>query len=238
MTYQDKRAGDIYNRSIDGTIRAIAEREMQTVDPAHGFDHVRRVVDTATQIAVAEEAEVSVVRAAAWMHDLVTLPKDNPLSHTSSVMSAKAAAGILSDLGLSLLFVGSVAHAIEAHSFSAGIEPETLEARILRDADRIDALGAIGIARCFAVSGSIGRPLFHPDDPLAKERSANPSAWCLDTFPSKIFPRIEGVTTETGRMIAEGRLQYMKEFMTRVGDELNDFPVPEFGYEEDRGRDS
>jgi uncharacterized protein len=233
MTYHDKGTGGVYDRSVDDTIRAIAKQATQTVDPAHGFDHVRRVVDTATRIAVAEEADVPVVRAAAWMHDLVTLPKDNPLSRTSSVMSAKAAAGILSGLGFSILFVGPVAHAIEAHSFSAGIEPETLEARILRDADRIDALGAIGIARCFAVSGSIGRPLFHPDDPLAKERTANPSAWCLDTFPSKIFPRIEGVTTETGRMIAEERLQYMKEFMTRVGDELTEFPVPEFGHDEE-----
>lgn len=232
MNYHSKPEVDVYDRKTDDTIKMVAEQATQTVDPAHGFDHVRRVVDTATRIAVAEEADVGVVRAAAWMHDLVTFPKNNPLSRSASAMSAKAAAGILSGLGLSTDFIGRVGHAIEAHSFSAGIEPVTLEALILRDADRIDALGAIGIARCFSVSGSIGRPLFHPDDPLAKERKANPASWCLDTFPTKIFPRINGVTTETGKMIAEDRLQYMKEFMTRVGDELTEFPVPEFGNDE------
>lgn len=221
-----------YSREIDSSIAAVAKAASAEFDPAHGYDHVSRVVNTATRIALSEKADVGIVRAAAWMHDLVSLPKNDPNSKNSSRMAAAVAGRTLEELGLDPQFISAVRHAIEAHSFSAGIEPKTLEARIIRDADRIDALGAIGIARCFAVSGSINRPLFHPDDPLARNRAPSPGEWCLDTFPVKIFPRIDGVTTPSGKRIAEDRLAYMREFMTRVGDELTEAPLPDFNQDE------
>ena len=105
-----------------------------------------------------------------------------------------------------------MAHAIEAHSFSAAIAPTSLEARIVQDADRLDALGAVGLARMFYVSGRLGRALAHPTDPLALHREWDDMQYALDHIEAKLA-RLPGMMqTQAGREVADERLALLLAF--------------------------
>lgn len=189
-------------------------------DSAHDFGHVRRVVALALQIGCAEDGDAQTYVPAAWLHDLVNLPKDHPQRSFASRLSAEKASGFLQGAGYDPDRVEAIAHAIAAHSFSAGIPPRTLEAKIVQDADRLESLGAIGIARTFAVSGALGRALFHPHDPLARMRSPDDIAFGLDHFEIKLFRIAETMQTETGRAIAAQRVAFMRDFREQMAAEI------------------
>src|ERR1700678_1644157 len=129
-------------------------------DSAHDLSHIRRVVKTARDIAQREGGALEIVVPAAWLHDFVVVPKSSQDRARASRLSADAANALLREMGYPSEWLAPIAHAIAAHSFSAGIEPETLEARIVQDADRLDALGAIGLARCFATAGAMGTAIY------------------------------------------------------------------------------
>lgn len=127
-------------------------------DAAHDIFHFRRVWMTAQKLSTDATVDWLVVLTACYFHDLISLPKNHPERHRSSVLAALETHRVLMrdfpDFPRQRL--SAVCHAIEAHSFSAKITPETLEAKIVQDADRLEALGAIGLARVFAVSGALG----------------------------------------------------------------------------------
>lgn len=118
-----------------------------------------------------------------------------------------------------------LAHAIEAHSYSARIPPLTLEAKILQDADRLEALGAIGLARVFAVSGAMNAALFDADDPFAERRALDDKRWALDHFQTKLLRLPETMQTAKGRAIALRNAGYLVEFMAKLSGELRGAPV-------------
>jgi len=190
-------------------------------DPAHDIGHLRRVVRTASIIAREEGANPLVVLVAGYLHDLVNVPKNHPDRCRASLMSAEAAAGILAEWDFPSDLVPAVQHAIEAHSFSAGVEPRTVEAACVQDADRLDSLGAIGIARCFVVSGLLGRALMHDDDPLAQGRPLDDVTYTLDHFPAKLFRIAETLLTETGRRMGRERVAFVREFRERMVEEAS-----------------
>lgn len=191
-------------------------------DGSHDIGHLRRVCALALRIAEGEGGDAEVLVAAAWLHDLVNLPKDAPDRAQASRRSAQAARPILREMGIAAQKHDAIAHAIEAHSFSAGLTPQTLEARILQDADRLDALGAIGVARCFYVSGRLGRPLFDPDDPLARHRPLDDSRFALDHFETKLFPVARSLNTATARRIGADRVQVMERFVQALVAEIGE----------------
>jgi Predicted HD superfamily hydrolase len=137
-------------------------------DAAHDLSHFRRVWKTAQTLMQGQQVDGLVVLAACYFHDIVSFAKNHPQRHQSSVLAAQKTAEILVDdfPDFPADAVPAVCHAIEAHSFSAGIAPLTLEAKIVQDADRLESLGAIGLARVFAVSGSMGAALFDGTIPL------------------------------------------------------------------------
>lgn len=189
-------------------------------DSAHDMGHIRRVLATARAIAEGEgKHDALVLTAGAILHDLVSLPKDHPERSHASRLSGKAAAFYLASVDFPPELTPRVQHAIEAHSFSAGIEPLTVEAKALQDADRLDALGAIGVARCFAVSGSLGRALFDPEDPLAERRPLDEATWALDHFQTKLLKLPKTMTTATGRRIGEERAAFLRGFMQQLAAE-------------------
>jgi uncharacterized protein len=126
----------------------------------------------------------------------------------------------LSDSNFPAAKIPAVAHAIAAHSFSAAIPPNTLEAEILQDADRLEALGAIGIARMFHVGGAMGGLLFNAEDPMALHRPLDDKRFSLDHLEVKLFPIAETMRTAPGREMALSRVEWMRSFRSRLLREL------------------
>lgn len=189
-------------------------------DSAHDLGHLRRVWTNARTLALGTEAALDILQAAAFLHDLVNPPKSSADRGQASTRSAEAASRFLATTDFPAQHIPAVAHAIAAHSFSAGIPPETLEAKILQDADRLDALGAIGLARMFAVAGRAGTALFNPDDPLALSRPLDDRRFSLDHLETKLLTLPQTMQTEAGRQIAEERADWMCAFRSRLLREL------------------
>ncbi len=195
---------------------AFLERCLEGADAAHDLAHVRRVVAAARQLAAGEDARLDVVIPAAWLHDCVTVPKDSSQRSSASAQAAELAGSFLGDAGYPEPLIPAIRHAIEAHSFSAGIPPETLEARVVQDADRLDALGAIGIARCWMVGGSLGLGLYEPSEPFPESREPDDSAWALDHFYVKLLKLPETMQTAAGRAEARRRARFMEDYLRRL----------------------
>lgn len=193
-------------------------------DAAHDLAHVRRVVRWAERIGTAEGADLRVVVPAAWLHDCVTVAKDHPDRARASRLAADAAgAWLLRQDDVPAVLVPAIEHAIEAHSFSGGVEPQTLEARVVQDADRLDALGAIGLARLFATAGAMGSALMHPDDPVPTEPPGRPlddRRYAVDHVFVKLLRIAETLRTDTAHAEAERRVARMRQFLRWLSDEV------------------
>jgi uncharacterized protein len=193
---------------------------LETGDGSHDLAHVCRVWANVRLLAADEGADLDVLMPATILHDCVVVEKNSPMRSRASRLSALRACNILMDLGREADFVSRVAHAIEAHSFSGGVEPETAEARVLRDADRLDAIGAIGITRCFYVSGRLGRMLYDPADPDAERRPIDDLTFAVDHFPAKLLRLQESMLTVRGRHIAQQRTVLMTRFLDELRAEI------------------
>lgn len=196
------------------------DAQMADADAAHDRAHVERVVTTATRLAQETGAETAVVVPAAWLHDCVVVPKDDPERDAASARAAAAAGHFLEDAGYPSEHVSAIRHAIEAHSYSAGIPPETREAKVVQDADRLDALGAIGIARCFMVGGALDRPLYAPNDPFCDDRAPDDATYTLDHFYEKLLGLPATMQTDAGRAEADRRAAFMRTYLDHLHDEI------------------
>lgn len=189
-------------------------------DAAHDLAHVRRVLLNAEALASTEGADRRVVVPAACLHDCVAVPKDSPQRALGSRLAAEAATRFLDGCGWDPERLPAIRHAIEAHSYTAGIAPETLEARVVQDADRLDSLGAIGIARCLLVGGHLGRPLLADDDPFCDERPPDDRRYTIDHFYAKLFRLPDTMQTEAGRQEARRRAARMQTFLDDLRGEI------------------
>jgi uncharacterized protein len=182
-------------------------------DGAHDISHLNRVWRVArTLLASYAEADAMVVQAACYLHDIVNLPKDHPERHLASRHAAKLACEKLAQAGFPVAKLESVAHAIEAHSFSAAITPVTIEAKIVQDADGLDALGAVGLARLYYTAGRMGSALAHPTDPLATHRDMDDRTFALDHIESKLARLPANMQTAAGRKLGADRLAWLRAF--------------------------
>ncbi len=189
-------------------------------DPGHGVIHLRRVVATALRLADEEGARRDVVWPAAWLHDCVHVAKDSPDRMRASRLAAAHATGFLAAAGYPAECLPLIAHAIEAHSYSAGIPPRSAEARVVQDADRLDALGAIGIARCIAVGAALDRALYEPEDPFCEQRAPDDRGASVDHFYSKLLKLAGTMQTAAGRREAERRTAFIRAFIEQLRTEI------------------
>ncbi|UZD90802.1 HD domain-containing protein [Cognatishimia activa] len=202
-------------------LREVIRKEMEQ-DPAHDVLHLDRVWAQAHRIAIDEgNVNLRVLLAAAYLHDLVNLPKDHPKRKQASTMSAEKAEPILARLGYSEDEITAAQHAIKAHSYSARIPPKSPEAIILRDADRLDALGAVGIARTFMVAGQMDRPLADPIDPFAADRTLDDQLWSIDHWHLKLLQLPNEMVTRKGRKIARKRARLMLAYLRQLAKEMD-----------------
>ncbi|HCG8567092.1 HD domain-containing protein [Vibrio parahaemolyticus] len=195
------------------------QQEMQ-VDAAHDIEHVKRVVKTAKQLCDEENADIAIVLPAAYLHDCFTYPKGHPNREQSSAIAAKKAIAYLESIQYPQHYHDAIAHAIEAHSFSANIRPNTLEAQIVQDADRLDALGAIGVTRCIQVSTHFNAQLYNDDDMFAKERELNDKQFTVDHFQTKLFKIVDTMNTESAKLEANKRKAFMQTYLKQLHDEV------------------
>jgi uncharacterized protein len=183
--------------------------------------HVARVMASARRIAAAEGADVDVCVTAALLHELFNYPKSHPESSRSGDVCAEHAVALMREQRhFDDAFINSVAYCIRVHSFSRGIVPETLEAKVLQDADRLDAIGAIGIARCFATSADMKRPFYAPTDPFCRTREPDDKQWGIDHFYRKLLRIGDGLHTATARAIAAERIAFMRAYLDQLEREI------------------
>jgi uncharacterized protein len=205
-------------------LHAVAAERCTGSEPAHDLLHVRRVAGMARTIARTEGADVRIAVAAALLHELFNYPKGHPESHRSGEVCADHAAAVLRAEGCGATFVDAVAYAIRVHPFSLGVRGETLEARVLQDADRLDAIGAIGVARCFATCAAMGRPLYAPEDPFCRERAPDDKMWGVDHFHHKLLRVPEHLHTATGKRMAAERAAFLELYLRQLEREISGNP--------------
>lgn len=189
-------------------------------DGSHSLGHFRRVWKLADRLASKNEDRLTIL-AACYFHDIVSYPKNHPDRSKSSIHAAVKAEQILSEMNFPQGKIGNVKHCIEAHSFSAGIKPITQEAKVVQDADRMEALGAIGLARTFYVAGRIGSDLFHDDDPMAESRELDDTKYAFDHFKVKLLKLPETMQTKEGKEEAMRRADVLVRFAENLRQELS-----------------
>ena len=188
-------------------------------DPSHDYLHIRRVVGAAVKFARDEGADLNVVLPAAYFHDFVNVPKNDPRRSQASRLSADAAAEYLASIGYPAQYLDAIKHAIAAHSFSAAIPCETIEAKVVQDADRLDGLGAVGVARCFSTSTIMGRPYYDEGDVLAENRAPDDKLFAVDHFFVKLFKTAETLQTKAARAEGARRVAFMKTYLEQLKSE-------------------
>jgi len=199
-------------------LREIAEEHQRGANGGHRADHTARVVRDACKLAVGyPQADLTVLETAAWLHDIGHGRKRHKgVSH--AVASAEMTAKLLPEMGYTPAMVAIICQAIVDHRYSSGRVPESLEGKLLQDADRLDALGAIGIARAFA--DSTERYLYDMDDPLAEHRPLDDHRYTLDHFFTKLLTLTETMHTPEARALAAQRVEYMRSFLREFADEI------------------
>lgn len=185
-------------------------------DASHDEAHVLRVWRAARRIQAAEGGDLEVVAAACILHDCEQVEKSSPRRSLASRLSARRASGILEGIGWAPGRVEAACHAIEAHSYSARIEPLTLEARIVQDADRLDSLGMVGVARCLMTGERIGRPL-RVEGPDHDDEEAS----TLGHLRSKVLGLASTMRTATGAAMARERHARVARFLAEIEGELD-----------------
>ena len=214
--------------SVFAPHEALASRLLPTLpdvgDGSHDLAHLLRVWSNVRAIQAEEGGDGEVLAAACLLHDCVAVENGSPLRARASRLAAERAGVLLAGLGWAPGRTGAVVHAIEAHSFSAGIAPRSLEARILQDADRLDAIGALGIARCFYTAGRLGSALYHPGDPHAERRGHDDARYALDHFGVKLLHLASGFQTRTGRDMSAVRHRRLERFVTDLSAEIGAEP--------------
>ncbi len=192
-------------------------------DSVHDFDHILRVLALAERIGRAEGADLEIVRTATLLHDWGRSEAD-AAGQDHAALAAQRAREFLTARGAPSAWIEAVVHAIAAHRFRVAPDPATLEAQVLFDADKLDAIGAIGIARAFAYGGAHGQRLWAPLDEvdLARwEANGDDAAHTpVHEFVVKLARIQERLHTSEGRAIARERHRYMEAFYERLTAEV------------------
>lgn len=193
-------------------------------DPTHDVAHALRVAHWTLLLGgAAIDAREAV--AAALLHDAVNPPKDSPERAQASVRSAELARVRLGTLAFSSAAIDRIADAIRDHSFSRGAVPATALGCALQDADRLEALGAIGLLRCVSTGVRMNGAWFHAEDPWAEARPLDDARYSVDHFYQKLFTLPATMRTPAGRAEAERRVAFLRAFLEQLGGELGK-PAP------------
>jgi uncharacterized protein len=197
-----------------------AEARCRNHEPAHDFLHVKRVLVNARFIARAEGEDELACGAAALLHELFTYPKGHPESSRAGDVCAEHARALLIREGAPSELVEPVCVAIRDHAFSKGVVPKEAPTRILQDADRLDAIGAIGLARMWATCADMKRPFYSPIDAFCTHRAPDDKSWGLDHVFKKLLVIPERFHTKAARTMGERRVRFLRTYLDELASEL------------------
>ncbi len=192
-----------------------------SADPIHGFDHILRVYRMAERLARAEGADLEIVRAAALLHDAEgSDPADRAARASHQHASAQFAAQVLQAEGWNEARIAAVQHCIRAHRYRDTSEPpQTIEARIIFDADKLDAIGAVGIARVIGFSARVPQPLYAPPSPHFLQTGECAPGEIYSAYHEYLFKLAHikaRIQTASGRAIAAKRHAVMTDYFERL----------------------
>lgn len=190
-------------------------------DPAHDFSHILRVYRMAEHLCEVEGGDPSIALPAALLHDLYQVPKNHPERAAAAEKSAVMAERMLKEISYPNDKIPFIMLAIRSHSFSRGETPTTKEAMIVQDADRLDAIGAIGIARLWVTGAQFNRQLYSPEDPFCENgREPDDLQYSIDHFYQKLLKIKDRLMTEEARRIAEERHAFLVKYVGQLRREL------------------
>lgn len=201
---------EIISRALD-YVKTVFEEDFS----GHDYFHTLRVYKMATQIAVKENANLEIVQLAALLHDVDDF-KLSPQTHAKKANARR----FLTENGADEATIHLILRIIDEISYvgTDSVTPTTLEGKCAQDADRLDAIGAIGIGRAFAYGGSHNRFMHHPDIPpklnMAKEEYRSHNATTVNHFYEKLFLLTDMMNTAAAKEIAKARNAYMQDFIT------------------------
>jgi uncharacterized protein len=193
-------------------------------DPVHGFDHIERVYHLCEIIGEAEGADMEIVLTAALLHDSQGSSPESSLRCDHNLHSAEFAGQVLKKLGWLTEHIQAVQHCIRAHRFRHNSEkPLTLEAKVLFDADKLDVIGAIGIARTIAYAIQAQEPYYTQPSEQFQKTGKTQAGECHSVYHEYLFKLRnvkEKLYTSTGKHLAEGRHKFLKIFFSQLGAEM------------------
>jgi len=191
-------------------------------DPSHDINHTLRVLSLAEKIALKEKADLDIVIASAIFHDVIVYPKNHIKRLSSSKESSNFAKEIL--IKEKLFPRGKIektCEAIELCSYTKGIKPDFLEAKILQDADSLEAMGAISIMRTFSSAGQMNKSFYSEFDPFCRKRKPDDNKYAVDLFFSRLLIVYERLHTQTAKALARKKLNFLHSFLKQLEFELS-----------------
>jgi uncharacterized protein len=197
-------------------VRSRAETYFSGARGSHDWEHTLRVFRLCRRIAAAEGADIAVVCTAALLHDIGRSHQDvsnGAVCHAGR--GAQLAAEIVAGLPLTKPQKENVIHCIRSHRFRGEQPPETLEARVLYDADKLDAIGAVGVARAYLFAGEVGARLHNPDVRIEETRPYTREDTGYREYRVKLRFIKDRMLTPTGRKLARARHRFMEAFFKR-----------------------
>jgi uncharacterized protein len=201
-------------------VRAKARAAFDDARGSHDWDHTERVLSLCLRIGKREKADLFILKLAAVLHDIGRAEEDRSNGRRCHAEAgAERARAILAKRGLPEDLIGPVVHCIAAHRYRKAVKPETLEARVLFDADKLDSIGAVGIGRAFLFAGEVEARLHDKDIDVEKTKPYTKDDTAYREFLVKLRHIKDRMTTAEGRRIARERHAFMEEFFTRLNRE-------------------
>jgi len=212
-------------KSLEKKLIKIAKEKQTKKDPSHDFQHVLRVLNMATKIGDAVKADLDVVIPAALFHDIVVYRKDHPNSKKAADESAEIAGRILSRMdGYPKEKIERVKICVKQCSFTKGIIPDLLEAKILQDADLLDSTGAISIMRTFSSGGQMNRPFYNSISPFFEKNEMDHLSG-VSIFYQRLLIAGKRMHTKFAKQIAKRRTEFLKKFLNELKLELKESEI-------------
>ncbi len=182
--------------------------------PSHDWNHVQRVLNLSQKLSKKIGADLEIVKLSALLHDIGRNKEDKGEIKDHANWGARKSKEILKKIGINKEDITRVEHCIESHRYQNSIEPNTIEAKIISDADNLDALGAVGIARVFSYGGENNYPMHDPKIPMEKDNSEMGETQ-INHLKKKILNIKERIYTKEAKKIANSRHKYVKKFIKR-----------------------